>query len=279
MEAFSGPTYTILPHPQEVVRLSAYMADGSQRLPIFAAVVAFVLPWCAAAQENPTTPVLLGVVTDAVSGEPVRGAMVRMAGGQIVAISNRQGRIRVRSMPSGRHEVEIGTNGFTSLRVMVSVPDTREYSFELNPAPYDLGEIRVTATARLEERRRSAPSRVEAFDRAELENAISPDIGSFVKSRGVAQFITCGEEFAPSDLPNCYWHRDGPRRIYVFIDDIQDTDGAGTSLLWAFDPRDLWSVEFLPECGELRIYTMDYQERIADGLATLRPAICEALSR
>lgn len=231
------------------------------------------------AQEDGTTPRLAGRVVDGATGEPVRGAMVRTAAGQVVAISNREGLFRIRSMAEGTYEIEIGTTGFTSLRVMVSVPDREVRTYELQPSPIDLGEIRVSVTARLEERRRRAPSRVEAFDRVDLESAIAPDVGSFVKGRGIARFIPCGDEFAPSDLPNCYWHRDGPRRLYVFIDDLQETDGAGTSLLWAFDPRDLWSVEFLPSCGELRIYTMEYRQRLAEGAATLRAVLCEPKSR
>ena len=232
-----------------------------------------------AAQEPGARPAFSGLVIDAATGEPVRGAMLRTVNGQVVGISNREGRFRVRSMAAGTYEIEIGTTGFTSLRVLVSIPASGSPTYELEPAPFDLGEIRVSVAQRLVERRSRAPSRVEAFDRADLESAVAPDVGSFVKTRGIANFIACGDELVPSDLPNCYWHQDGPRKLYVFVDDIQETDGAGTSLLWAFDPRDLWAVEFLPACGELRIYTMDYRQRLADGVATLRPDICEPLSR
>ncbi len=123
-------------------------------------------------------------------------------------------------------------------------------------------------------RRMAAPSRVWSWDKMDLEAAIAPDIGAFIHRQGVAQFVQCGDEFSEDDLPNCFIHRGRPTRLQIFLDDEPTLSAEGTSRLWAYDPRDLWSVEFLPGCAQLRIYTRQFMEWVESGRARLKPMLC-----
>lgn len=102
----------------------------------------------------------------------------------------------------------------------------------------------------LTRRRLAVASRVVAWERDELGAAIAADIRSFVRTRGVAQFIRCGGETSDTDLPNCFLLKGRPVPLKVFVDDLLQLRAVGTSTLWALDPRDLRSVEFLPECRQ-----------------------------
>lgn len=120
------------------------------------------------------------------------------------------------------------------------------------------------------------PVRVLAWDRAELEEIVSPDVGQMLKRRGVAHFVPCGDdgEFTDMDLPNCILRQGSPTRIHLFIDDIPVMPAVGASQLWAYDPRELWSVEFIRVCNQIRIYTRVFMEQVEGGRVRLNPRLC-----
>ena len=59
----------------------------------------------------------------------------------------------------------------------------------------------------------------------------------------------------------------------MWLDDVAVPGAQGTSTLWAMDPRDLWAVEFLPGCGQLRVYTTWYMEAVEEGRTRMVPII------
>jgi len=174
----------------------------------------------------------------------------------------------------GRWTFEASGFGYRTNAEASAVGPRSALLIRLEPAPVQLEGVYVSVVRDLVRRRMAAPSRVFAWDKAELEAAISPDIGSFVRTRGVAQFVACGGESAATDLPNCFWRRGRRIGVRLFIDDIEQLRAEGMSRLWSFDPRDLWSVEFLPGCRQLRIYTEPFMEQVEGGRVRLTPLLC-----
>jgi hypothetical protein len=186
----------------------------------------------AVAGQDSTEVRLTGAVRDIATERPVRGAAVKIL---------ELGRIVITTEAS-----DIAAGNFLLVR--------------LRAKPIELEGLYVSVVQQLVKRRMAVPSRVVAWEKSELEKAIAPDVGSFVRSRGVAEFLQCGGEFGTNDLPNCFLSRGRSVRLRVFLDDIEVPPGIGTHNLWAHDPRDLWSVAFLSGYRQLRIHTADFMK-------------------
>ena len=60
----------------------------------------------------------------------------------------------------------------------------------------------------------------------------------------------------------------------MFVDDIPVLKAEGAGRLWAHDPRDLWSVEFVRSCAAVRIYTVWYMETVQEGRMRMTHGLC-----
>jgi hypothetical protein len=217
---------------------------------------------------------LVGEVRDVADERPIGGAVVRIVELDRRAITDRNGFFSFDSIPEGMWTFEASGLGYETSRE-ASVIRERSFLFiRLQQAPIEIEGVTVSVLQRLERRRLAAPARVIAWDREELEKVVAPDVGSFIRTRGIVQFVSCGDEFSQDDLPNCYIGKGARKRLRLFIDDMEVMKAIGTSTLWAYDPRDLWSVEFIPLCAELRIYTRQFMELVESGRVRLAHRIC-----
>jgi hypothetical protein len=230
-----------------------------------------------AAQDAPADTVvvtLVGEVRDAVTDAPLADASVTIpALGRSVA-TDRNGFFRFDSIPAGTWTFRTEHLGYAPNDEPSTIGPGQRLLVRLQPRPIELGGLYATIYSRLRDRRGRAPGRVIAWDREELAEAIQPDVGRFVQTRGMVQWARCGGEWE-GDLPNCVMRRGSARRLEVWVDEAPLLGALGTSTLWARDPRDLWAVEFLPDCGELRIYTKRFMEAVREGRTRLRPMVCE----
>lgn len=224
--------------------------------------------------QDTTLVRLIGEVRDFDTEQPLADIAVKVVELGLVDITDRNGFFAFDSLPEGRWTFEASGFGYRTNAEASAVGPRSVLLIRLEPAPVQLEGVYVSVVRDLVRRRMAAPSRVFAWDKAELEAAISPDVGSFVRTRGVAQFVACGGEFAATDLPNCFWRRGRRLRVRLFIDDIEQLRAEGMSRLWSFDPRDLWSVEFLPACRQLRIYTQHFMEQVEQGRVRLTHVLC-----
>jgi len=224
--------------------------------------------------QDTTLVRLIGEVRDFDTEQPLADIAVKVVELGLLDITDRNGFFAFDSVPEGRWTFEASGFGYRTNAEASAVGLRSVLLIHLESAPVQLEGFYVSVVRDLVRRRMAAPSRVFAWDKAELEAAISPDVGSFVRSRGVAQFVACGGEFAATDLPNCFLRRNARQRIRLFIDDIEQLRAQGMSRLWSFDPRDLWSVEFLPGCRELRIYTQHFMEQVEQGRVRLTHMLC-----
>jgi hypothetical protein len=227
-----------------------------------------------AAAQDTTRVRLIGEVRDVATDQPVRDIAVRILELERVQITDANGFFAFDSLPVGTWTFEAAGFGYATSVEASEIRPRSLLLIRLQPTPVELEGLYVSVMQRLVRRRLAAPSRIVAWDRAELAEAIAPDVGSFVKMSGAATFAKCGGEFSDGDLPNCFVHRGVPVRLQVFVDDLLLLPSLGTSTLWAYDPRDLWSVEFLPECRELRIYTQRFMRLVEEGRVRLQHLIC-----
>lgn len=81
---------------------------------------------------------------DALTGEPVVGALVTIEPGNLRRLSGAEGIVRVQ-LPAGAYSVEASALGYSTLLVDVSVParPTRILELEMTPAPVELDGITV----------------------------------------------------------------------------------------------------------------------------------------
>jgi len=224
--------------------------------------------------QDTLTVRLIGEVRDVANEQPIEGAAVKIIELERVTIADRNGFFRFDSLPAGTWTIETSQFGFRTNTEASTIGEGNFLLIRLEAAPIELEGLYVSVVQRLVERRMAVPSRVVAWEKKDLVAATSPDIGSFIRTRGVARWVTCGGEFSVNDLPNCFMHRGLRKRLRIFLDDLEVPSAIGTTNLWAMDPRDLWSVEFIPSCAELRVYTQTFMERVEEGQVRLAPVIC-----
>lgn len=217
---------------------------------------------------------LVGEVRDYSTERPIPGIAVKIVELDRMQATDRNGFFAFDSLPRGRWTFEASGFGYETNVEASEISPRSILLIRLDRDPVQLEGLYVSVMQGLVRRRMAAPSRVWAWDKAELEAAIAPDVGSFVRRQGVAQFVRCGGELSDNDLPNCYMWRGRPVRFRVFLDDERLPGAEGTSRFWAYDPRDLWSVEFLPACNQLRIYTRRFMELVEDRRVRLKATLC-----
>lgn len=217
---------------------------------------------------------LIGEVRDITNDQPVEAAAVKLLELDLMRTTDRNGFFSFVDIPPGRWTFEVSQLGYATSLEASEITANNVLLIRLETRPIEISGLYVSVVQRLARRRMAARSRVIAWEKAELAEAISADIGSFIRSRGVAQWVACGGEFTASDLPNCFLFRGAPTRVRLFVDDIEMLNAEGMGRLWAYDPRDLWAVEFMPGCHELRIYTRQFMELVQSGRVRLLHQLC-----
>lgn len=213
---------------------------------------------------------LIGEVRDASTEEPIGNAAVKILELERVEWTDSNGFFRFEDVPAGTWTFETTALAYETNSEASTIAARNILVVRLDPAPVELEGLYVEVRNLLKERRMRTPTRVIAWDRPELETMVSPDVAQMLKRRGVAYFVQCGGEFSDMDLPNCIMSGGARVRLRIYVDDVPVMPAEGSGRLWAYDPRDLWSVEFIRGCATVRIYTRVYMEWIEEG--RVRPA-------
>ncbi len=230
----------------------------------------------AAAAQDTILLRLIGEARDFTTEQPILGIAVKLVELGEIRVTDRNGFFAFDSVPVGEWTFEASGFGYVTNVEASHITENSALLIRLETAPIELEGLYVSVVQRLVRRRMATPSRVVAWDNVALNEAISADVGAFVKKSGAAVFVPCGGEWSAVELPNCFMLRGRLARLTLFVDDIKQIGAAGTSGLWAHDPHNLWAVEFLPECRQLRVYTEHYMRMVEEGRVRLDPVIfCE----
>ncbi|MDE2806282.1 MAG: carboxypeptidase regulatory-like domain-containing protein [Gemmatimonadota bacterium] len=237
----------------------------------------------ASAQAGSVSPVTFsGEVLDTYRGEPVEGAIVRLEGtlrpdGSIIlGITDEMGRFDITDVPPGPSQVLVSRIGYADL---VQVLDIREGQFveiAVIPKPIVLEGIEVYVD-RLTTRLRELPYLTNTYDEAALRFAPDFNVAQFLHSQPAFEFVPCFEDLSTTSpftqRRDCMRTRGTtPQRPRVFVDDAPAF--GGVQELATLPTSEIYRVEVIRGCGQIRVYTVTYVEGIATRPRPLIPIVC-----
>jgi iron complex outermembrane receptor protein len=119
-------------------------------LEICCLLLASLVAVTSAAGQAPRTGAIVGRVVDGDTGEPLPGANLFLEGTVLGAAADRQGRFRIRRVPSGRHILVASMIGYKTERLSIEVRAGEATSLQiiLRQSPIDFDPIVVTASKR-----------------------------------------------------------------------------------------------------------------------------------
>ena len=176
---------TLIPAP-----LGPRARFGCVAAALVAATVAVSSPASPLQAQNAT---VVGVVTDAGTGQPLAAAQVYIPALNIGVTSRDGGRFVLPGVPAGTHELQVDLIGFVSVVHTIEAADgqTLTLDIQLHSTALELVEIVVTGTA-FEESPVTLPYSVSVSGRRTLAEQGSPQATDFFKNLG-ASHGTLGE--------------------------------------------------------------------------------------
>jgi outer membrane receptor protein involved in Fe transport len=124
-----------------------------------------------------TTGSVIGRVTDADRGTPLRNIVVSAVGTRSSTLTGDDGLYTLSGLAPGRYVLEFRWLGYQTHRVNVTVParGTARTDARLDPAPIRIGEIVVTTASRQPERVAESPSAVAVIPPGRVQDLIVSD--------------------------------------------------------------------------------------------------------
>ena len=231
-----------------------------------------------AAQEQ---VVFAGEVVDTYRGQPVEGALIvlpetrRPDGSKLTGIADASGRFSISGVPVGPSRVSVSRIGYADLVQVLDVRDGQFVEIALIPKPVVLEGIEVYVD-RLESRLRSLPFSTATFAEADLRFSPDLNVAQYLDSRPGFEFVPCitgasGPVFARAR--GCIRTRGvTPQRPRVFIDDAPAF--GGVQELASLPTTEVYRVDVIRGCGQIRVYTIAYTEGTASHPRPLLPIVC-----
>jgi len=236
------------------------------------------------AQERPTVGVsFTGQVLDTYWGRPVEGAVLRVRGAVrqdstvIMGVTDATGHFNIERVPPGPSEVEVTRIGYADLIQVLDIQAGQFVEVAVIPKPVVLEGIEVYVD-RLEARVRALPHIVETYEETALRAAPDLDVARYLDSQPGFAFVACFEGAASSvgavrPAPECMRTRGTlAERPRIFIHDAPAFGGVRE--LASIPTTEVYRVEVIRGCAQIRIYTVTYTEETAVRRRPLVPIIC-----
>lgn len=237
-----------------VMRPRPFVPRSSTR--VLLGVLVFSLgPWApdARAQAHEEGIAVPGVVRDAESGTPIRGAFVSLFGEDWGVLTDAAGAFILPDVGAGTQTVEVEGMGYVSTRVTTRLAAGEALSIDLVPNPVVLEGIRIVAD-RFERRRNATATSVRMVDREALLSTGAPTALDFLRGRMGLFVTTC--RFSASF--NCLRVRGRRVQPSVYIDEFPAA--GGLDQLAAYQPHELYMVEVYGGGRHIRAYTSWFME-------------------
>lgn len=236
------------------------------------------------AQEAPAASVsFTGQVVDTYWGKPVEGAVLRVRGAMrrdstvIVGVTDAAGHFDIERVPPGPSQVEVTRIGYADLIQVLDIQAGQFVEVAVIPKPVVLEGIEVYVD-RLKARLRALPHIVDTYEQAALGAAPDLNVASYLDSQPGFAFVPCFEGAASSSgavrrAPDCMRTRGTlVERPRIFIDDAPAFGGIPE--LATLPTTEVYRVEVIRGCAQIRIYTVTYTEETAVRRRPLVPIIC-----
>lgn len=223
-----------------------------------------------------------GKVVDTYQGAPVAGAVVQLPearradGSAFAAVTDDGGRFVIEDAPAGPNAVEISRIGYAPLVQVLDIQDGQFVEAALIPKPVVLEGIEVYVD-RLESRLRSLPFGASTFDETALRFAPDLNVADYLASQPGFEFVPCFQGSSDGALftrrRDCIRTRGTtPQRPRVFLDDAPAF--GGVQELATLPTTEIYRVEVIRGCGQIRVYTLSYAEGRASRQRPLLPIVC-----
>ncbi len=223
-----------------------------------------------------------GRVIDTYWGEPVEGAVVRLAetlradGSRIVGITGADGRFEIAGVPPGPSLVSVARIGYAELHQVLDIREGQFTEVVLIPKPVVLEGLEVYVD-RLETRLRELPYVTNTWGEPQLKAAPDLNVAEYLHSQPAFEFVPCFEDNSGTSIfgqrLNCIRTRGTmAQRPRIYIDDAPAF--GGVEELASLPTTAIYRVEVIRGCGQIRVYTNAYVEGTAVRQRPLLPIIC-----
>jgi hypothetical protein len=230
-----------------------------------ACVIGF--PTALHAQSVETGAVIEGIVVDAATRNPLRGARVVVMKDRGVTTDS-TGSFRLANLQAGDHLLLVESYGYESLHVRATAgADQPRIEIPLEPAPMVLEGLSVEVMARnvetmdqrLRGRRNAAATTVQALTQDRLLRSGASDMMELLQFEASLMPQPCDGTRASSG--RCILRRGGLLQPRVFIDEAPAVGGLDELATWR--PHELYLVEVWSGGSIIRAYTHQFMERMA----------------
>ncbi|MEX2466335.1 MAG: carboxypeptidase regulatory-like domain-containing protein [Gemmatimonadota bacterium] len=230
----------------------------------------------AVAQDRPDEGVLAGVVVDAVTGEPISGALVVIDDERRAVLTDSLGAFDLGSMEGGPVSLVARRYGYEMRGMDAVLPNGGALQVEIPLPPKAVlvdglevvTERLQTMDQRLTSRRNATATSVRAFEQERLVQSTSRDFLEFLRFEASLYMQPCGLRAFASQCVQRRGRLVAPR---VYIDEVPIM--GGLDHLASFQPYDLYLVEVYSSGQEIRAYTHLFMDRMAHRETALFPAM------
>ena len=223
-----------------------------------------------------------GRVTDTYWGAPVPDAIVRVTGmlradsSSISGITDDDGRFRIERVPTGLSRVLVTRMGYADLVQVLDIQADQFVEVVVIPKPVVLEGIEIYVD-RLQSRLRGLPYAATVFEETALKLSPTLSVAQYLDSQPGFEFVPCFVGGSPTGIytrrRDCIRSRGTtPARPRIFIDDAPAMGGVRE--LATLPTTEMYRVEFIRGCAQIRVYTVSYVEGTAARGQPLLPIIC-----
>lgn len=239
-------------------------------------------PWDAAGQAASAPVVFSGQVIDTYAAAPVPGAVVRLTetlrrdGSAIVGLTDEEGRFSIAGVPPGPSHVLVSRFGYVDLAQVLDIQAGQTIEVAVVPKPVLLEGI-VVYVDRLADRLAELPYAASAFLEETIKLAPDLDVASFLASQPGLDFVPCFESGANmgafTRMPECIRTRGSVvQRPRIYVDDAPAFGGVRE--LATMPTTEIYRIEVIRGCAQIRVYTLPYVENAAARPRALIPIVC-----
>ena len=248
----------------------------------WAATAAVACAGTPASAQSDAPVTFAGKVIDTYRGDPVEGAVLRFTqtlrrdGTRIIGVTDAEGRFSIAGVPPGPSRVSVARIGYADLFQVLDIQDGQFVEVVLIPKPVVLEGIEVYVD-RLETRLRELPYITSTFGEAQLKAAPDLNVANYLHSQPGFEFVPCFEDRSGTSIfgqrLDCIRTRGTmPQRPRIFIDDAPAF--GGVEELTTMPTTQIYRVEVIRGCGQIRVYTNTYVEGTIVQPRPLLPIIC-----
>ena len=191
--------------------------------------------------------------------------LVELVSAQRRTLTDADGTFRFQDIVEGEHQVRVSQLGYVTLSEMTELLEDDLLTVWLTPKAIDLEGITVTVN-RMTRRRRAFPRAVRAMDANEIAMSSALDAADLLERIPGARTVPCGAN-------DCVLRRGRYTPVRIVMDEML-TFG-GLSALYGYPTTAIHSMEYIPSCSVVRVYTKQFVERMARVRGALFMDLCQ----